>query len=667
MGKCKHFLYGVIAVLLLLTLSLSACARPTATPPTTTPPTTTPPTTLVDRIPSDITSNRPAYDGKSIEVTGQAYLASSPPKLLVDGISGINLGGNIDTLGNGFYRLTGVYNAATNTLNVTQSIKEQVKYLAIEAGKQLGFKFVPVSVQGLVATVPKEVSDKINYYISIPLLSSNTSIYPYAIFTEDALYLALSSNSVEMPTKVTFGSGGLTLSGGEVKGTLVKTPLENIVFGPNWSFGEFGGVIIAETIASLSPISATVHEINSNPDSYIFKRVSIDGSYIVATATINPYSEEMRVPIGLGVLLDEFPDLFQDSPQDVIKNTLLTLNPESKVWQLRRGEVIGTVIYPTKDIRKYLDYLPAGGPSPLKKPALIVDDMPTGQVVTANVEQLNPIYGHPSQYWDKVVEFEGYALGIRYSLGDIISPEAKSPIDVTLTAVGITTEPIPPFPLPPRPPDLIIVGLDNDLSNVGEPILGKYKFTVAVTQMPEPIIDLPLGLSELEIVNTAFFLLKKELISMELPPISPPVLPPPPPTIDIGDLQITPTGASVVEFGRPMLPWEGPPLPIYVDVSIRLQAENPTDVDISISNIEYQVHINSKYAGHGSVAGIYTVPPKGDYQIDSIFRADFATTGEIVITAIVSGRFNIEITGTAHLEGNSQTKDIQFSYVIQLP
>ena len=418
----------------------------------------------------------------------------------------------------------------------------------------------------------------------------------------------------------------------------------------------------------MGPISATVKAINSNPDSYIFKRVSIDGSYIIATATIEPYSD-MRVPVGLGILLDEFPGLLEDSPQEMIKNTLLTLNPMSKVWQLRRGEVVGTVIYPTKDIREYLDYLPAGGPLPLKKPALIVDDTPTGQAVAATVEQLNPIYGHPSQYWGKVVEFQGYALGTKYGLSDIVYPEAKTTIDISLMAIAITDEinflP-PPLPIIP-PPKLIIVGLDNDLSEVGKPILGKYRFTVAVSQMPKPVIDLPPGLSELEGVNTAFLLLDKEFISYELPPVQLAPLPPmSPPTIKIGDLQIIPTSASVAEIGPPMfLP--KPPLPSYIDVSIVLRAHNPTDVDITISGIEYQVNINGSYAGHGSAPSEYTVPAKSDYQIDSMFRVEFDTAGQIVITAIMSGKFNIEITGTAHLEGNSQSQDIQFYDTIQLP
>jgi len=602
-----------------------------------------------------------------VRISGQVF-GTGDRRLLLDGIGGVIISGNINDLTSGFYELDGIYDAAANTLSVTQSIKEQVTYRAIEAAKQVGFKFVPASVQGLVATVPKEVSDKIVSYISIPFLSSNISVCPYVIFTEDALYLALSSSPVEMPTKFTFGNYGLTLSAGEVKGTLVKTPLENINFGPKWLPGEFSGVIIAENIAPLSPISANVHGINSNPDSYIFKRVSIHGSYIIATATIAPYSE-MRVPIGLGVLFDEFPHLLQDSPQDVINSALLTLNPMSRVWQLRRGEVVGTVIYPTNDIRKYLDYLPAGGPLPLRKPALIVDETLTGQVLTANVEQLNPIYGHPTQYWGKVVNFEGYALGTKYSLSDIVYPEAKTTIDVTLTTIGITDEiNILPPPLPPiSPPKLILVGLDSDLSEVGKPILGKYRFTVAVSQMPKPIIDLPPGLSELEAVNTAFFLLNKEFISYELPPVQLAPLPPTsPPTINIGDLEITPTGASVVEIGPPMF-FPKPPLPSYIDVSIVLRAHNPTDVDIKVNRIEYQVNINGNYAGHGSAPGKYTIPARGDYQIDSVYRAEFDTAGQIVITAIMSGKFNIEITGTAHLEGNSHSQDTQFHDTIQLP
>lgn len=574
-NACKYFQIVLMLVLLIGMMGIGACTAPVATPvpsptsqptvrvtvvppamttaalprptivPTTTAPATTvkpattaqPPTTTTaaprtmttsaptpiaapsNISPSDITGSPSIYDGKEIEVIGQAYLAGGQSKLLVDGISGINLSGSLGTLQNGYYRMKGVYSSLTNTLNVSQFIGEQVTAGAIQVAQALGLKLAPVSVTGLVATVPQEVSDKINSYISIPSITGVLTIYPYVIFTQDALYLALFSSPIQMPTKFTFGNIAITLSAGELIGTLVKTPLQNISFGSNWLPGEFGGVILANSVAPLNPISATVQDINSNPSNYIFKRVSInDASYVVATAAITPFSlnSQMNIPIGLGLMFDKFPDLFQDGPDKVINSSLLTLNPESTTCQLRRGQVTGTLIGPTPAISKFfLNKLPGGGPGFLNKPALIVDDTPTGQIISTTIDQLNPFNGNPSQYWGKVVQFEGYAaefpVSIRQALSEVAPFLANSPIDIDLQVICINANLIE---LPP--PDLIIIGFSNQLSNL--PQLGKYKFTVAVSQMPNSPVSLPPGFPK-QLAQTAFFLLNKEPISAVAQPI----------------------------------------------------------------------------------------------------------------------------------------------------
>jgi hypothetical protein len=318
---------------------------------------------------------------------------------------------------------------------------------------------------------------------------------------------------IDLPAKCTFLYQGkdysFTFSAGKVKGTLIKNPLEKINFGPAWTSDEFGGVIIANTVAPLEPEEATVNAINTNPDDFIFKRVSINGSYLVTTATVD-YSN-IKAPMGQGILADQFSDFFKDDA----KARLETIDPGTRVWQLRRGEVVGTVIYPTDQILKYLDYSRPLSPSEVKqrlKPALIVDTLVDEVEQVTDISELNPVLGQPSKYWGKVVEFDGYALGINYPLKQVAKAISNSdvPVNVNLLAVGIADKPA-------IDSQLAIIGLNNDLiGDQGEIIKGRYKFRVAVTQMPEQLLNGAPG------TDTAFFMLSKEELPITLPTTTPP-------------------------------------------------------------------------------------------------------------------------------------------------
>ena len=293
-----------------------------------------PPATQVGSA-SEVTSNPSAYDGRTVEVSGQAYATASPPRLLIDGRSGFNLSGDIAEMEAGFYRVTGIYHAATNTLEVSASAKPTVDYLSADEAKQLGLDLAPVSIEGLIATMPKEVADQVANYISIPHFPQDLPIFPYVVYTRDSLYLVLSDHFDILPTEFTLVYEGRThhfyFSAGEVKGTLVQTPMEQIDFGPKWTANEFGGVIVAEIIEASEPVSATVSQISSDPASFAFKRVTIDGIYLVATATVD-YSEA-KVSFGAGILADSANELLfrQEGPR------LETIDPERKTWQLRGG------------------------------------------------------------------------------------------------------------------------------------------------------------------------------------------------------------------------------------------------------------------------------------------------------------------------------------------
>jgi len=78
-------------------------------------------------------------------------------------------------------------------------------------------------------------------------------VYPYVVYAEDGFYLALSDTLVHLPGEFTLSyrdkDYSFTFSVGEVRGTLVKTPLEEM---------EFGGVIIADSIEPQEPVDATI-------------------------------------------------------------------------------------------------------------------------------------------------------------------------------------------------------------------------------------------------------------------------------------------------------------------------------------------------------------------------------------------------------------------------
>ena len=460
---------------------------------------------------SDIADNPSQYNDITVEISGQTYLIGSPPKLLVDGKSGINIIGDTGSLGKGFYSLTGKYDAESNTLDVTSAVKKEVEYLSAEAGKKLGIDLVPVSLHGLIASTPKEVADALTSYLSIPNFPGDIPIYPYVVYSKDGLYLALSDTLIHLPADIPLFYDGndysFTFSAGELKGTLVQTPLDDINLGTEWQPDEFKGIIIAESIKASEPVSTTVRQISDDPASFAFQRVSIEGIYLVATGTVD-YSD-IKMPFGAGILSDNPDELFfkEEGPR------LETLDPERKVWQLRQGKVIGTVLYPTEEILKYLDYSsPLSGQEIRErvKLALLVDTLVDDVAEVAEISDINPVSGNPGEYWGKVAEFDGYALGVNIPLKEVVKAIAQTdiPVNVNLLAIGIADKPT-------IGSQLAIIGLNNELIEGGETILGRFDFRIAVTEMP---IN-PVGI---ESADTAFFLLSKEELPVEIPPVVPP-------------------------------------------------------------------------------------------------------------------------------------------------
>jgi uncharacterized repeat protein (TIGR02543 family) len=566
---------------------------------------------------SDISANPSKYHNTTVELSGQTYLTGSPPRLLVDGKSGINIIGNTDKVGKGYYSLTGKYNAESNTLEVTSAVKKDVEYLSFEAGQELGIDLIPVSVHGLIATTPKEVADALTSYLSIPNFPEDLPIYPYVVYSKDGLYLALSDTLIHLPADISLFYEGkdysFTFSAGELKGTLVKTPLDDINLGTEWQPDEFKGIIVAESIKESEPVSATVRQISNDPASFAFQRVSIDGTYLVATGTVD-YSD-IKMPFGAGILSDNPDELFfkEEGPR------LETLDPERKVWQLRQGEVIGTVLYPTEEILKYLDYSAPLSSQEVReriKPALLVDTLVDDVAKVAEISEINPVSGNPIEYWGKVAEFDGYALGVNIPLKEVVKAIAQVdiPVNVNLLAMGIADKPT-------IGSQLAIIGLNNDLiDDGGETILGRFDFKVAITKMP---IN-PVGIDS---ADTAFFLLTKEELPIEIPPVVPPEI-----ETELYSISVSvfPSGAGMVappggEFpSGSQIMVNAAPAPGYVfdhwegDVSgtsssITITMEDDKVVHAYFKEVKpevYSLNVSVDPAGKGTVT---TAPPGGSY------------------------------------------------------
>ncbi len=249
---------------------------------------------------SKISENPSAYDKQKVILTGQTYLSGSPPKLLVNGKSGVNLEGDTQNLKAGFFTLEGIYDSKTNTLKVETFTEFKIDCTTpVEIGKNAIKELVCIKVEGLIATPPKEILNELNAFISIPNTpTENLKIYPYIVYSKDGIYLIISDTFSILPTEFTIEYGGkinhLYFSAGEVQGTLIITKLDDIkakfrekLGEKGFDLGEFKGILIANSIKPLTSIQTTVKEINNNPGNYAFKRVEIDASYIVTTASID--------------------------------------------------------------------------------------------------------------------------------------------------------------------------------------------------------------------------------------------------------------------------------------------------------------------------------------------------------------------------------------------
>ncbi|MBU4076416.1 MAG: PEGA domain-containing protein [Euryarchaeota archaeon] len=412
------------------------------------------------------------YDGKTVTVSGQVIISPNPGNYIMDGNSGIKLEG-LSGLNEGFYKLTGIYNAEKNTLTVQNSQKLEGTLASVEEALKLPNPFVAVKVQGLAASPPAFVENKLNSYIAVPG-SPIEEIHTYVIYNKEGLYLIVNPHK----------SPQLNFSEATVTGTLIKTPSDKLQLGKDFLPADFKGIIIANEITQVNPIPATVNEINQNPENYAFRRVVIDGIYVTGSSKLGygkeTAKEDLRIHLGAGLMGDEF------LPEDNNK-LIMSIDPVYTDWQIRKGKVTGTVIYPTKEI---VQYFAQKGIDEVKelKPVLIVESI-SEDLMSVSIEDLitDLTKNSGQKYNGKVVNITGYALGANVPVKEVAEKVARAfnpglgevvkmiPADVNVQGTAIADSPTPVLG------QLPLAGLNSELIEKTQLMAGKYNFKVVVT------------------------------------------------------------------------------------------------------------------------------------------------------------------------------------------
>ena len=319
-----------------------------------------------------------------------------------------------------------------------------------------GTSIVNVKVQGLAASPP-----------------ANISIPAFVIYNNDGndgFYLIISPDKTPPHN----------FAEAVVVGTLTKIP--DLDLGEDFIPADFKGIIYANEITQSNPLSTSVQNINQHPEQYAFKRVTIDGIYSTGSSKLGYKKEnanyDPRIHLGVGLLGDEF------LPEDETK-LIVAIDPVNTDWQIRRGRVTGTVLYPTDTIMRYFAQK-RYDPNDIK-PLLMVEDI-SEEVVPVSINELYTdlisYQGH--RYDGKVVKVIGYALGVNVPVKEVVEKITENqglgaivkiiPADVNVQGIAIADSPQPKEQLP-------LAGLNSELIEGTQWIIGKYEFKVVVTRI----------------------------------------------------------------------------------------------------------------------------------------------------------------------------------------
>ncbi|MEA1906742.1 MAG: hypothetical protein U9N12_07300, partial [Euryarchaeota archaeon] len=391
-----------------------------------------------------------------------------------------------------------------------------------------------IQANGMVVVNP--IDANLKSYITDQGISLPVTVHTYLFYRMDGLYLVITEDT-DVNKEITSADVIGTLYGIDFDVPDVPDKLKSL---------QPKGVIVAESVGLSRPIQTTVKDINSNPSGYAFKRVKIQGIYLVTSYKIGYAEDDLQKHFGNGILADEFPS---DDQSEVIE----TLDPVHTTWQVRQGGVIATVLYPTDEILDQFDYISPQGIDEVQnelRPALLVEEIEHKTIPDVSIQELT---SNPYQYDGDVVKITGYALGENVPVKEILKQINQNmkyiPVDVNILGVGIADE----LNIGSQ---VILAGLNSELISETEMIMGRYEFEVAVTIQNVNAQDVPM-----------LFLIEKKELPFEIPKNNT-IMPTPAPAPKSGLLCVasSPSGANVYIDGT----YEGATVtgfyqPFYVD------------------------------------------------------------------------------------------------------
>ena len=347
-----------------------------------------------------------------------------------------------------------------------------------------------VEIKGAIFPIPELLENDLLNYDDLPFQLPYTSL----VAAEDGLYIVFSNEKLE---------GGLA----NVEGlNLLSITWEGLEIG-----------IIQATTVNLDKegTSATIAQIESNPEQYAYELVTLEGTVRQCPFMLDVTSFNMPITIGrigknpsydmdFSNLIDKTYDFNQNFDSDVFNN-LINIGSnsiaffdfdKSALWCDSESTINAIVMYP-KLVRDFTNVISENQIGDVVIPTdesivlYLIDSELDGEDTT--IEEINSNF---ASYSNKVVSIEGSYLGVGASIKKIISASSAQignilPVDLSLHGDYIWTSPPPTSLYDFKDKSLFVFGASSIAqSNVISPEEGSlsvYRFTGKV--IPASDID----------------------------------------------------------------------------------------------------------------------------------------------------------------------------------
>jgi hypothetical protein len=314
-----------------------------------------------------------------------------------------------------------------------------------------------VTVSGLLATAPEYLRIDLTEFSRIANL-----VYPGKVPRSLQVFLLLTEDDQAYLVLGLDKTIDRYITAGTVRG--FRAPSLKAI--PN-ELDFAGRIIVSDDIVQLEPLRATPGQVNADGKGYAFKRVVMDTTYIFASARIK--AQQVTRRMGFAFASDAF------GKSANLDDYLAVLDPYNTETQIRVANVIGTVLFPTEAMRRFLGEVYKFSPQEvgeiLERPTVFYEALQDDEAQLLNIDQLYPTYKDPTlklhKFHGEMLAVKGIALGHMVRTEDI--PQLRnSPVHITSKVIGVAdlTGAMP------------LIGISSE--DVSGEVFGHYRFEVSV-------------------------------------------------------------------------------------------------------------------------------------------------------------------------------------------